>query len=221
MLAAHFSAFGLTNAYWNVWENFKISILKPHWKIYFLPIVYQIFQELCHSTQLFKTTQFSTASFGLRESFRLHPLEPLTKISIFCFIIVSNFSSLELPRGVIRGASRGDGQYHLGRTPYILPLEIGKIVEEIWCFLPEVDTFRKEAELRAIFSKKIVKKVNFPQRFWSKNQKLWNFLFTFGPNAQCFAGSLVSLAFQWKSFRSPWWSCIFRQISVDFLHEFQ
>ena len=33
--------------------------------------------------------------------------------------------------------------------------EIGKIIGEIWCYHPEVYTFREEAELQEIFSKKL------------------------------------------------------------------
>ena len=42
------------------------------------------------------------------------------------------------------------------------PPEIGKIVLEIWCYLPEIYTFGAEPEIQEIYSKKIVKKVNFP-----------------------------------------------------------
>ena len=37
-----------------------------------------------------------------------------------------------------------------GRTP---PPEIGKIVVEIWCYLPEVHTFGAESDIQEIFSK--------------------------------------------------------------------
>ena len=33
--------------------------------------------------------------------------------------------------------------------------EIGKIVVEIWCYLPEVYTFGAESEIQEIFSKKL------------------------------------------------------------------
>ena len=35
------------------------------------------------------------------------------------------------------------------------PPEIGKIVVEIWCYLPEVYTFGAESEIQQIFSKKL------------------------------------------------------------------
>ena len=41
------------------------------------------------------------------------------------------------------------------------PPEIGKIVVEIWCYLPEVYTFGTESEIQEIFSKDC-EKVNFP-----------------------------------------------------------
>ena len=41
------------------------------------------------------------------------------------------------------------------------PPEIGKIVVEIWCYLPGVYTFGEEAEIPEIFSEK----VNFPRDF--------------------------------------------------------
>ena len=43
-----------------------------------------------------------------------------------------------------RGGERGN----------VPPPEIGKIVVEIWCYLPEVYTFGAEAEIQEIFSKK-------------------------------------------------------------------
>ena len=35
------------------------------------------------------------------------------------------------------------------------PLEIGNIVVEIWCYLPEIYTFGAESEIQEIFSKKL------------------------------------------------------------------
>ena len=35
------------------------------------------------------------------------------------------------------------------------PPETGKIVVEIWCYLPEVYTFGAESEIQEIFSKKL------------------------------------------------------------------
>ena len=47
---------------------------------------------------------------------------------------------------VISGVRRGGGGGGL-------PPEIGKIVVEIWCYLPEVYTFGAESEIQEIFSK--------------------------------------------------------------------
>ena len=57
-------------------------------------------------------------------------------------------------RGVRRGGGGEDSP----------PPEIGKIVVEIWCYLPEVYTFGAESEIQEIFSKNC-EKVNFPYRF--------------------------------------------------------
>ena len=42
-----------------------------------------------------------------------------------------------------------------GGTPERSPSETGKIVVEIWCYLPEVYTFGAESEIQEIFSKKL------------------------------------------------------------------
>ena len=47
-------------------------------------------------------------------------------------------------------ASGGGG--NAGTLP---PPETGKIVVEIWCYLPEVYTFGAESEIQEIFSKKL------------------------------------------------------------------
>ena len=51
---------------------------------------------------------------------------------------------------VTSGVGRGGG--NAGTFP---PPEIGKIVVEIWCYLPEVYTFGAESEIQEIFSKKL------------------------------------------------------------------
>ena len=55
----------------------------------------------------------------------------------------------------VSSVGRGGGN---AGTP---PPETGKIVVEIWCYLPEVYTFGAESEIQEIFSK-ICEKVNFP-----------------------------------------------------------
>ena len=42
-----------------------------------------------------------------------------------------------------------------GGTPERPPPEIGKIVVEIWCYLPEVYIFGGESKIQEIFSKKL------------------------------------------------------------------
>ena len=41
------------------------------------------------------------------------------------------------------------------------PHKIGKIVVEIWCYFPEIDTFGVKSKIQKIFSQKC-EKVNFP-----------------------------------------------------------
>ena len=52
------------------------------------------------------------------------------------------------------------------------PPEIGKIVVEIWCYLPEVYTFGAESESKEIFSKKVCKKSIF---HWDFDQNISKF----------------------------------------------
>ena len=42
-----------------------------------------------------------------------------------------------------------------GGTPERPPPRIGKIVVEIWCYLPEVYIFEVEAEIQEVFSKNL------------------------------------------------------------------
>ena len=56
------------------------------------------------------------------------------------------------------------------------PPEIGKIVVEIWFYLPEVYTFGAESEIQEIFSKKLWKKSIF---HWDFNQKISKFSWKF------------------------------------------
>ena len=72
---------------------------------------------------------------------------------------------LEYASGVPRG--RGED------SP---PPEIGKIVVEIWCYLPEVYTLGAESDIQEIFSKKLWKKSIFHRDFDQKSQ---NFLEVF------------------------------------------
>ena len=55
-----------------------------------------------------------------------------------------------------------------GRTP---PPEIGNIVVEIWCYLPEVYTFGAESEIQEIFSRNCEKKSIFHIDFDQKISK--------------------------------------------------
>ena len=57
-----------------------------------------------------------------------------------------------------------------------LPPEIGKIVVEIWCYLPEVYTFGAESEIQEIFSKNC-EKSQFPIEIFIKKSQ--NFLENF------------------------------------------
>ena len=77
------------------------------------------------------------------------------------------------------------------------PLEIVKIVLEIWGYLPEVYTFEEESEIQEIFSKKLWKSQFSIEILIKKSQ---NFLAIFQnslhfcPNAQAFAGTLLSFS---------------------------
>ncbi|KAF0155326.1 MAG: hypothetical protein FD188_3151 [Ignavibacteria bacterium] len=55
-----------------------------------------------------------------------------------------------------------------GRTP---PPEIGKIVVEIWCYLPEVYIFGAQSEIQEKCSKKLWKKLIFHRDFDQKISK--------------------------------------------------
>ena len=58
-------------------------------------------------------------------------------------------------QSTVSGVGRG------GERRNVPPPETGKIVVEIWCYLPEVYTFGEKSEIQEIFSKKW-KKVKFP-----------------------------------------------------------
>ena len=186
------SVWAKTNDYWGFWENFKRWIWKPHWKIDFLTIFYQIFQELCHSTKLLKITEFFTQIFGLRGNLSASPWAP-DETFIFSFIVVSNFSCLELSSGLIRSDSRRMGS-SLGEAEgrNFSPPPNGKN-----CCRNLVLSYTSIilSERRQNSKKYLVKNceiVNIPQILKSKNQKNWKFSFTFGRNAQGFAGMLLN-----------------------------
>ena len=88
---------------------------------------------------------------------------------------------------------RREGGGDAGTSP---PPEIGRIVVEIWCYLPEVYTFGAESEIQEMISKKLWKKSIFHRDFDQKISKfflkIFRNLFIFGPNAQAFAGTVLS-----------------------------
>ena len=55
-------------------------------------------------------------------------------------------------RDILSSVASGGGGGNDGTSP---PPEIGKIVVEIWCYLPEVYTFGAVSEIQEIFSKKL------------------------------------------------------------------
>ena len=119
------------------------------------------------------------------------------------------------------------------------PPEIGNIVVEIWCYLPEVYTLGEESEIQEILSKKCEKSQFSLEiwRFWSKNLeiflKFFKIFLTFCPNAHGFAGGLLTftcpmeivpqilmiLHFSTNSSRfSPNYSRIFMPFSIVLLY---
>ena len=66
------------------------------------------------------------------------------------FSINNRLKSSIKPTGVQWRREGGGGTPE--RSP---PPETGKIVVEIWCYLPEVYTFGAESEIQEIFSKKL------------------------------------------------------------------
>ena len=69
------------------------------------------------------------------------------------FVVYQSFQQTFLCiNGHISVASGGGGAGNAGTFP---PPETGKIVVEIWCYLPEVYTFGAESEIQEIFSKKL------------------------------------------------------------------
>ena len=100
-----------------------------------------------------------------------------------------------------------------GGAPERPPPEIGKIVAEIWCYLPEVYNFRAESEIQEIFSKKLWKKSIFHRDFDQKISKLsWKFSkfssILVQTRTVLQAGCLV-LAAQSELFIKSWGYCIF------------
>ena len=174
-----------------------------------------------HSTQLLKLPQFSTTIFGLRGNLSTSPWSPWRKVQFFGFIVVSNFSCLELSRDVIRGASRRMGS------------SFGRGWKKAESSSPEWEKLLYKSgvifqryilsEWRQKSKKYLVKnceKVNFPQRFWNRN-KFENFSSLLVETGKVLQAGCLLLPVQWKSFLKAWWSCIFRQIPVDFLQRFQ
>ena len=82
----------------------------------------------------------------------------------------------------------------------------------------------EEAEIPERFSK-IMKKVNYPWRFWSKKLKIFliifKIFFIFGPKTQNLARSFLTFPAWWKLFVKCCLYWIFLRIIIDFLHNFQ
>ena len=66
-------------------------------------------------------------------------------------LIIINSSRLAGKESLMRSQYQWRTQGGGGRTPP--PPETGKIVVEIWCYLPEVYTFGAESEIQEIFSR--------------------------------------------------------------------
>ena len=74
-------------------------------------------------------------------------------IAFISFTIMYIYSELTTHLCILKfSLSVASGGGDAGTPP---PPEIGTIVVEIWCYLPEVYTFGAESEIQEIFSKKL------------------------------------------------------------------
>ena len=99
--------------------------------------------------------------------------------------------TLKIPSGATVIAPKSIGVASMSEHLERPPPEIGKIVVEIWCYLPEVYTLGEESEIQEIFSKKC-EKSQFSLESLIKNLKIFlksfKIFFTFCPNPQGFPG---------------------------------
>ena len=108
-----------------------------------------------------------------------------------------------------------------GRCNLPLP-KSEKLLKKSGVFVPEYNSFRKEAEHQEIFSKKLWKSPFSKEILIKKSQKnSIKFFFPFGPNAHILQAGSWFLPVKWKSFFKSWWACNVLQIPVDFLKKIQ
>ena len=109
------------------------------------------------------------------------------------------------------------------------PPKSGKIVVEIWCYLPEdillSESSKKSKKYPEIFSKKLWKKSifhrDFDQNIKKISLKCFQILFILGQNAQNFAGRLLNFTWPIEIIHQILMILHFLQIPVDFLQKFQ
>ena len=101
---------------------------------------------------------------------------------------------------------------------------ISPLVVEIWRYLTKGYTFGEESEIQEICRKMWKKSIfhrDFDQKIAKSSWKFSKFSSVLVQTRKALhAGNLI-LPAQWKSFLTSWWSCIFLQITVDFLQKFQ
>ena len=88
------------------------------------------------------------------------------------------------------------------------PPEIGKIVAEIWCYLPDVSK-KAESEIQKIFSKNCEKKSIFHRDFSRFSWKFSKFASFLVPMRKTLQTCCLNLNAQLKSFIKSWGYCIF------------
>ena len=75
----------------------------------------------------------------------------LKQLNLFAVLERAQYKLALFQAGNFKSVASGGG--NAGTFPP--PLEIGNIVVEIWCYLPEVYTFGAESEIQEIFSKQL------------------------------------------------------------------
>ena len=147
---------------------------------------------------------FAFANWGINRV-KFSALIPHTE-KYFCKIFILRDIEASF-HSIVNDSSVGRGE----RRNVPPPPEIGKIVVEIWCYLPEVNTFWLESEIHEILSKKLWKSQFTIEILMKKSQnflEISKILVIFCPNAQSFAGQLLSFTWPIEIVIRSRWSCI-------------